>query len=305
MIGPLVQYAQSGGIRKTCHAVLCDDSHAEAGDQLVYAVVDLLVDVVRTACDNYDLAPLCSCLLYYFHSLAGNGILVGAESFIGLVHSIGYPALDIVSAESLSHDLYDVLPDIQVKIRVYEVITVEPRVVCDEELGIVGNNRAVEVVVAFALVYIVAHAGVEYEIHALVEEILDMSVSELCGIADRIRRNGVLSEIVHITGALIGNNRPESQCGKEHMPEGQLLVEAQCKGKSHSAAVTLWLMRLYGIEYTVILEFIEIGDGVPVGHAAALFAAVAGYEAPALSEADYVQLTVCGTAAAVHRTGGI
>ena len=107
--------------------------------------------------------------------------------------------LYLLSSESLSQYLYDVLSDIQVKVGMHEIIIVELRIVGFEELRIIGDYRTVEMVVAAALVKIVTHAGVEYEIRSLVEKILDMSVSELCGVAYRIRGYGMLSEVVHIS----------------------------------------------------------------------------------------------------------
>ena len=98
-------------------------------------------------------------------------------------------------------------PDIEVHVGVDEVVLVEARIIGKEKLRIIGDYRTVEVVVAAALVDVVAHAGVEDEVHALVEQVLDMSVGELCRVAYRIRGDSVLTEIVHITGALVGNDR--------------------------------------------------------------------------------------------------
>ena len=223
------------------------------------------------------------------------------KRLISLIHSIGYLALDIILLQHLTNHLYNVLSDVEVKVRVNEVIIVEPRIVSQKKLRIIGYYRTVEVVVASAFVQIIAHTRIEYEVNALIEKIFDMSVSELCRIAYRIRRDSVLTEIIHITGAFIGNDCSEAKRSKQHMPERKLFIEAESERESHNSAVTLRLMSLYCVEYAVILEFVEIRNGVPVRDAAALFTAVARYEASALAEADYIQLTVSCTAAAVSR----
>ena len=133
----------------------------------MYAVVYLLVYVIWTACDDDYLSFLGSCLSDYLHGFFRYRVVVSLKRLVSLVHSVGYPALDVVAAESLSQNLYDVFPDVKVEIGMNEIILVESRVVCHEQLGIIGNYGTVEVVVAAALVQIVAHAGVEYEVHAL------------------------------------------------------------------------------------------------------------------------------------------
>ena len=156
-----------------------------------------------------------------------------------------------------------------------EVLVVEPRVIGKKKLGIVCYYRTVEVVIASALVYIVTHAGVEYEIHLLVEKILYMAVSQLCRVADRIRRNGVLSLVVDFTGAFARYDDSESQRCEKHMPERELFIESQSKGKSHNSTVFSGLMCLDEVEKAVVFVFVKVGYLVLHLYAAAFFTAVA------------------------------
>ena len=201
------------------NAVLGNYSHAKTRNKLVYAVVYLLVNVVRTSRENDYLAVLTPCLSDYLPCLCRNIAVIAVKSLVSAVNRLWYPALYVVPAESLCHDLDNVLPDVEVELGVQEVLVRETVIVCEQKLGIVGNYRTIEVIVAVALVYIVAHAGIENEVYALIEQILDMSVSKLCRIAYGIRGNGVLSEIVHIARAFVRDNGAESERGEQGVPE--------------------------------------------------------------------------------------
>ena len=80
----------------------------------------------------------------------------------------------------------------------HEIVIVKTWIIGKEKLRIIRNNRTVEVIIAFALINIIAHAGIENEVNALVKKIFNMPVSQLCRIAYRIGRNCMLSQIVHI-----------------------------------------------------------------------------------------------------------
>ena len=88
-------------------------------------------------------------------------------------------------------------------------------------------------VVGVALVQIVAHAGVEDEVHALVQQVFDVAVSQLRRIAHRIRWDRMLSQVVHLTGALVGENCLKAQLIEQSVPEGHLLVEAQSQRQAY------------------------------------------------------------------------
>ena len=54
------------------------------------------------------------------------------------------------------------------------------------DLGVICDDGAVIVVVALALIYIIGHAGVEYRLYPVVDKLADVTVYELCGVADGI-----------------------------------------------------------------------------------------------------------------------
>ena len=181
-----------------------------------------------------------------------------------------------------------------------EVLLAEAGVVPEQELGVVRDNGAVEVVIRVALVDVVAHAGVEDEVDALVEEVLDVSVGELRGVAHRIGGYRMLSEVVHLARALAAEHDLEAELGEERVPEGHLLVEAESERQSDLCYRADGLTRLFEREDTAVFVLDEVGNIVLFRLSAALFTAVARDEVPALAEADDVELTVRGTASALH-----
>ena len=70
MISPLIEYIKCGCIHFHRYAVLGNNSKAKRSDKLVYAVVYLRVDVVRSACQNDYFLTLCPCLSDYLLRLS-------------------------------------------------------------------------------------------------------------------------------------------------------------------------------------------------------------------------------------------
>ena len=122
---------------------------------------------------------------------------------------------------------------VQVEERVQEVAVRQFFAVCHEQLRIIRHNGAVVVIVGIALVDVVAHAGVEDEVHALFQQALNVTVRQLCRIADRVGRNGALSFIIRIPCALLGELHGKSQLCKERVPQGHLVVVVQRQRQSH------------------------------------------------------------------------
>ena len=61
------------------------------------------------------------------------------------------------------------------------------------DLRVIGDDRAVIVVIAEVFVKVIRHAGVEHCVHALVKQRFHVAVHQLCREARRIGRNGVLT----------------------------------------------------------------------------------------------------------------
>ena len=80
------------------------------------------------------------------------------------------------------------LREVYIDIRRDEVFIVKLGDIRTEKLGVICDNGAVIMVIAFAVVDIIAFAGVEDEVRVLFKQAYDMSVRKLCRVADRIGR---------------------------------------------------------------------------------------------------------------------
>ena len=180
--------------------VLGEDSHAVGVDELRDAVVDLRVDVVRSAREN-------------------NAVAAGLLEIFQCLDSLG---LDIASVlrllfprrvrRILHLDLRDVMEDFDEAVchdllagereeRVHEAdrrVTELLDVVLDI-LRVGRHDRAVVVIdCAREFISLERNARVENELHALADQPLNMAVRELGRIALRLRRNRLDAELVEL-----------------------------------------------------------------------------------------------------------
>ena len=198
---------------------------------------------------------------------------------------------------------------VEIHIRRDEIALCELHIVCAQELGVIRDDRAVEVVVIFALVNIIAHARPEDEINTLFKQILNMPVCQLCRIADRIRGDGVLSLVIHIAVAFMRELHREAELCKKLRPEGHLLIEGECQRQSDRCNRPLLLRQLcialLLCENEVIFIIVERGGRGRLRFARAFFTAVSGDVSAAAGEGDDIERTVRRAAAAFRAARGI
>lgn len=125
---------------------------------------------------------------------------------------------------------------VKVEIGINEVFLRQPLVICLEQLGIICHDGTVVMIDGIVLVEIVTLAGVEDEIHALVEKGLDVSVHEFGGIAGGIRRDGVLSPEIQLARAAVGKDDAESAGLEKLRPQRELFEHDQLHGQPHRPA---------------------------------------------------------------------
>ncbi len=127
-----------------------------------------------------------------------------------------------------------------------------------QNLRIVGNNRAVEMVVSFLFVDIIAAARIENGFHVGIDEILNVSVHQFCRVADGITWYGRLSREIGFPGGERRNNDFKTQGGKESMPKGELFQEIQLKRNSNfPSLVSPW----FELRKIVLFERKDIQKG--------------------------------------------
>ena len=153
-----------------------------------------------------------------------------------------------------------------------------------QQVGVVGDNGAVIMVVCQVLIEVVGHAGVEDGVHALVQQGHDVAVQKLGRVADGVRGDGLLPLDVQAPGGFGGEDHLEVQVGKEGVPKGQVLVHVQPEGDADLAAGTVAAaLALEGAEI-LVLELHQVRD-VDLLLAQGTGTAVAGDEAAAAVEA--------------------
>ena len=184
MVCPLVEDIKLWCMTLFEYAVLGDNGEVKRGDKLVYAVVYFGVEVIRSAGNDDDRHILLSCLGY--HSLA-LGLDLGHILF-ECVHSLNISCgcllfRDAVVFERFGENFRRVLREVYINIRRDEILVVKFGDIRTEQLGIICNNGAVIMVIAFAVIDVVAFAGVEDKVCALFEQADDMSVRKLRRIA--------------------------------------------------------------------------------------------------------------------------
>ena len=153
-----------------------------------------------------------------------------------------------------------------------------------DDLGIVGNHRAVVVVVAQLLVQVIAHAGVEDGFDALADEPIDMAVHQFGRETDGVRRNGRLPGDIQLAAGKWGNGHIKPEIGKQRVPEGQKLIQIQAEGQADCSAGSVFSPVVHqGGELFLLV-------GIQIQAAAALFSGdrtvtpVAADETPAGAE---------------------
>ena len=234
MIRPLIQNGKLGSVRKVGDAVFGYDRQSKARNKLLDTVVYFGVDVVGTSRKNDYRHFALPRLFDYLLALCDKVAAVVFES----LHSLAPNRFRVlfgnaVFCQRLAHYLGKMLFKIYVNVRMHEIVVVKLVNVGFKQFGIVRHNGTVIVIVALTLVDIVAFAGVENEIRAPLQKAEDVSVGKLRGIAYRVRGNGVLTLIVDVTGAFLADHHLKAKFGENLVPERQLLVKSQTKGKSH------------------------------------------------------------------------
>ena len=96
-------------------------------------------------------------------------------------------------------------------------------------LRIIGNDRAVEMIVSHVLIDVVGHAWIENCLQALIDERLNMTVHQLGRITDCITWYRMLSKGIQCLAGTIAQDDLIAKIGKEGMPEGKVVIQIQNK----------------------------------------------------------------------------
>ena len=230
MVGPLIQYSGRELRNLVRNRVLGDDYRAAVADETVDSVVDLGVDVVGAAGEHDYRKSAPSRLGDVFFALGAHlgeeFVALGVCRLAGKSDLFWVETVEIFRQDSI-YVLREVLRTVYSDVVLDEFYVSEPRHIRTNDLGVVGHDRTVVVVVAETLVEVVGHAGVEYRVDSRVEQSLDVTVHQLRREADRVGRDSLLSGQVELAVAARRYHDLEIEARKEGVPERQKFVHIQ------------------------------------------------------------------------------
>ena len=93
------------------------------------------------------------------------------------------------------------------------------------------------------LVEVIALAGEENEVYALIQQALDVAVRELGGIADGVAGHGVLAAEIQLAGGLFAEHDLKPAAFEKSRPQRQLLVKAERERQPDPAAPACGALR--------------------------------------------------------------
>ena len=303
MVGPLVQDGGLELLLVPADGVLADDGSALPDDELVNTVVDLRVNVVGAARQHNDAAAFPAGLRNDLGALVAQllhvaGVLVVGR-INGFVHGLPVQPREIM-VQRLLEFLVEILAALEVEVIVDELRRLQLGAVALEHLGIVGHDGAVIVVVAQVLVQVVAHAGVEDRVHALLTQPVNVAVAQLGREAGRVAGDRRLTALVQLAVGEGADDDLKAEAAEQRVPERQQLVHIQAQrdadapagaGRGCCLAVAVQQLELVGVEVQVLVVGLA-------GHG--LVAPVAGDKALAIGKNVDGQLAVVAAPLTLH-----
>ena len=300
VVHPLVDQADGAlEFAQVGNRVFGEHGQAEAREQLGDRVVDFGVVVVGTAGEHDAMGARLFHPGEGFLALHVDVVLEAQVLFPGRVDGL----VDLAAAGRLGvaahkfavrlHELdIEALLQLvllvvgQVGVEEFDVGAVELVDVQAQGFRIAHDDRAV-VVVARALVFAALPLGAGHpdEVGVLGEQVHDVAMAHLGGIAHVFRRDRLDARFEGLLGRRVGQLDAEAELGEEGEPEGVVFVHVERTGHAHGAAGRLVLGERLVVEQAVALPLEEVGHLLLVlGHGAqALFAAIARDEAAVLA----------------------
>ena len=249
--------------------ILGEHRKAEAGQQLGNGMVDLGIVMIGTTRqhDAVRAGPLHpgERLLALDAHVALERLVLGPSSFDG-----GIDLRARRRGNPLSHEIGMRLYQVLVQTFFEQVLAIvrQPRIeelhiggaqfvdVETQRLGIARHDGAVEVVSgAFILLTLPLAAGEPDEVGMLVEQIHDMAVRQLGGIAHALGRHRLDARLVGFLRRRIAQHHTPAQLGEEGEPERVVLVHAQCARNADAAARRILESKRLVIEQAMRLVF--------------------------------------------------
>ena len=133
--------------------------------------------------------------------------------------------------------------------RIGELVHVEA-----QRLRVAHNNWTVVVVgCGIVLLALPTNTWHPNEIWVLSQQVHDVAMRKLCGIASRLGRHGLNACVVCLCGGLIGQNDREAQLSEKRVPERIVLVHVQRTRNADSATWSLIYRKRLAIKQQLVL----------------------------------------------------
>ena len=192
------------------------------------------VDVIRTARENNSALVIILEELKRFLALFAHGFLEKRVLRVGFFERVGYLFFgDIfigkicrkLLKKPLAHTLF--VENRQERVEEFHAFTKLRHGVSDN-LAVRCDNGAVVVVIAADIIgHFVRHRGIENQLHALVNQRLNVTVSKLRGIANRFARHGFDTLVVNRARCFRRELNREAKLREQLVPEREILVHSE------------------------------------------------------------------------------
>ena len=214
-------------------------------DHLGDAVIDLGIDMIGTTCKQDGvLARLCNAVENLLTIVADVLTILLDLCIARINRSRNLLFSDALGLSELLHEALDhalAVVDRQERLDKADILLTQDIHVDADVLRIGGDNRAVEIICRRArlIVHIVRLAGVENRIDALLDEVDNMPVCELRGIAERVRRNRRHALVEELRRGFARDHDPIAEPVKEREPERIVLVHIERARNADAPATRL------------------------------------------------------------------
>ena len=239
MEGPLVEHVRFLHGYAVKDAVLGHDRKAERGGKAVNAVRDLGINMVGSAREDHHALAVCPRPFQRRIALSahfGTIIRIGGKAAVHGAAHLGAADGRIEFLQHRQQRAHERPAGIDVQIGIEEVCLREVVHVGMEQFGIVGNDRAVVVVVPRLFVHIVGQAGIENRIDARCKQLLDMPVHDFCRVAGGVGRDRELPRLVGLARGEPGHDDLKAERGEERVPQRRKLIHPERKRQTELAA---------------------------------------------------------------------
>ena len=228
--------------RRLCklgYGILGNNDETEGGCKTVDAVTDFRVDMVRSSGKNHHAFSMLFC--------KGKGTLTLGTDVVHVLVICGKACTDSffdctvgnrrsLFAECAGQRTGKNFFGIEIQIGIEEIRFCKGIHIAVQKLGIISHDGTVIVVRGLMLVDVVGQTRIEDCVHAALDQLLNVTVHDLCGIACRIGRNGELSFFVCRPTGRGGQNDLITEFRENFMPQDCKLIHTERHRKTDCTA---------------------------------------------------------------------